>query len=119
MAEDLKVKHLAEAGYLGPEAQAEARKKRAAENAAPQPRPDLQYHGTTTGRFPPSKMNFGRVTHTVYPVRYMVAVGSLSKGFQFYGPFTEDKGAARWGYNNIKRGVEYRVHPIFDVREDA
>ena len=119
MAEDLRAKYLAEAGYLGPKARAEAQEKRAAENAAPQPRPDIQHHGTMTGRFPPSKLGFGRVSHTVYPVKYMVAVGDLSKGFQFYGPFTEDKFAARWAYNNFQRGTDYRVYPIFDVREDA
>lgn len=85
---------------------------------APQPE-GIQYHGVTTGRFPPSKLNFGRVTHTVYPVRYMVAVGDLSGGFQFYGPFTEVTSAARWIYNNLKRGTESRVYSLFDVREDA
>ena len=81
--------------------------------------PGMQYHGVTTGRFPPSKLGFGRVTHTVYPVKYMVAVGDLTQGFQFYGPFTEDKFAARWVHNNFQRGIEYRVYSIFDVREDA
>ena len=119
MAEDLKAKHLAEAGYLGPEAQTEAHKKRAAENAGAGVQPDMQYHGTVTGRLPPSKLNFGRVTHTVYPVKYMVAVGGLSMGFQFYGPFTEDKFAARWADTNLKRGTEYRVYSIFDVGKDA
>lgn len=105
---DLKAKHLAEATqHLGPSAR----------HGAPQP--GLQYHGTTTGRFPPSKLHFGRETHTVYPIKYMVAVGSLSGGFQFYGPFTEDMSAVRWIYNNLKRGTESRVYPIFDVREDT
>lgn len=71
-------------------------------------------HGTVTGRWP--GMN-GRATHTVYPVKYMVAVGDLTKGFQFYGPFTEDKYAARWAYNNLKRGTTYQVHSLFDVRD--
>lgn len=75
-----------------------------------------QYHGTVTGRFP-STMLPGRNTHTVYPIKYMVAVGGLSEGFHFYGPFTEDKFAARWAYNNLKRGIEYRVYSIFDTRD--
>lgn len=120
MNEDLKTKHMAEAGYLGPEARAEALKQRAADNdrdAQPQRTPG-SHCGFQAVRFPPFDLA-GRETHTVYPIKYMVAVGGLSKGFQFYGPFTEDKFAARWIYNNLKRGTESRIYSIFDVREDA
>lgn len=114
MVEDLKTKHLAEAGYLGSKAREEA----LADRAAGQSPPGIQYHGVRTGRFPPPLIA-GRTTHTVHPILYMVAVGGLSEGFQFYGTFTEDKYAARWAYNNLKRGIEYRVYPIFDTRNDA
>ncbi len=107
MDEDLKTKHLAQAGYSGPKAQEEAR--RASQSA-------IQYHGTETGRW---VRKDGRVTNTVYPVKYMVAIGDLFQGFQFYGPFTEDKFAAHWAQNNLKCRAEYRIYPIFDVREDA
>ena len=78
--------------------------------------PAIQYHGTVTGRWPPKG---GMATHTVYPTKYMVAVGDWAEGFQFYGPFTEDKYAARWAYNNLKRGTTYRVCPMFDVRDGS
>jgi len=82
----------------------------------PHSEPGVQYHGAVPGRFPPSTLNFGRATHTVYPIKYMVAVGGLSEGFQFYGPFTMDQFATQWAYDNLKRGIEYRVYPMFDTR---
>ena len=62
----------------------------------------------------------GRVTHTVYPVKYMVAVGGLTTGFAFYGPFDTDERAATWARHNInfKHSTSYQVYPMFDVRDD-
>ena len=84
--------------------------------------PSPQRYGFQTGRFPsPSKLEFGRKTHTVYPVHYMVAVGDLTQGFQFYGPFDTCERARVWGSANLnlKSATAYHVYPIFDVREDA
>ena len=102
MAENLKAKHLAEAGYLGPEARKEAHRD-----------------GTVTGRFPPGKLNFGRVTHTVHPIKHMVVTGELTTGFIFYGLFDTVEKAVQWGDHNLKSGTLYRVHTLFDVRNDA
>jgi hypothetical protein len=81
--------------------------------------PAIQYHGVTTGRFPPSKLNFGRVTHTVYPVKYMVVVGTLGQGFDFYGPFNTAEKATAWARHNLHIGVSVTVEKFHDVREDA
>ena len=117
MSDDLKLKHLAQAGYLGPKAQAEARNPAHADADS---RRDgaagvLERRGTETGRWPGKT---GRTTHTVYPVKYVVAVGGLSGGFQFYGPFSEDKHAARWVYNNLKRGTDCSIHKMSDVKDE-
>lgn len=115
--DDVKTKHLAQAGYLGPKAQAEARSPVRANGRRDVAAGTVQTHGTTTGRFPPGDVGFGRATHTVYPVKYVVTVGGLSGGFQFYGPFSEDKHAARWVYNNLKRGTDCSIHKMSDVRD--
>ena len=82
------------------------------------PQPLIQMHGATTGRWSGKD---GRKTHTVYPVKYMVAVGDLTQGFQFYGPFDTCERARVWGSANLnlKAATAYHVYPIFDVREDA
>jgi len=58
----------------------------------------------------------GRVTNTVYPIRYMVVTGELTTGFQFYGPFNTVAAAGQWATTNLKVGTLHRVHNIFDVR---
>jgi len=78
----------------------------------------LRYHGATTGRWPGKG---GRITHTVYPVKHMVAVGDLIKGFEFYGPFDTPERARAWASANInlRSASAYHVYPMFDVRNDA
>lgn len=107
MDEDLKTKHLAQAGYLGSKAQEEARCVS---------QPATQQYGFQTGRFPRKD---GRVTNTVYPIRYMVVTGELPTGFLFYGPFETTIRADRWATLNLKTGTFYRVHNMFDVRDEV
>lgn len=57
----------------------------------------------------------GRVTHTVYPTKYMVVTGELTTGFQFYGMFDNAAVAGRWATLNIKGNAPYRVHNMHDV----
>ncbi len=70
----------------------------------------------TAGHF---SLNFGRKTHTVYPVKYMVVVGDLNSGFQFYGPFKDVHAADKWATDNLRVGMRCNVYPLFDVREDV
>ncbi len=109
MDEDLRTKHLAQAGYLGPKAQEEARRRAETVEVA-------QYHGTVTGRWPGKG---GRVTNTVYSVKHMVVTGELTTGFQFYGLFDTVERAGQWATHNLKPGTPYRVHNMSDVRSEA
>jgi hypothetical protein len=74
---------------------------------------DIQRHGTVTGRW---SGNTGRITNTVYPIKYMVVTGELTTGFVFYGPFDSLSKAGQWATYNLKDGLPHRVHSIFDVR---
>ncbi len=91
----------------------EALEKRAAQRSTPE---GLQQHGATTGRW---LGKGGRVTNTVYPIKYMVVTGELTTGFVFYGPFDSVAATERWATHNLKRGTPHRVHNMFDVRNDA
>jgi hypothetical protein len=70
--------------------------------------------GVTTGRW----RGDGRSTNTVYPVKYMVALGDLRSGFSFYGPFRTVADADGWADANLRSGNAYRVYNMFDVRSD-
>ncbi len=63
---------------------------------------------------PPDKT--GRVSRTVYPIKYLVVTGELTTGFQFYGPFNTRDAAGQWATGNLKSGLPHRVHDMFDVR---
>ncbi len=78
----------------------------------------IQSHGdgTVTGRWP---RRDGRVTNTVYPVKYMVVTGELPTGFIFYGPFETTARADRWARLNLRSDTFYRVHNMFDVKDDG
>jgi len=67
----------------------------------------LQRRGTNLG---------GRVSHTVYPIKYMVVTGELTTGFTFYGPFETINKAGQWATTNLKSGTFHRVHNMYDVR---
>ncbi len=55
-------------------------------------------------------------THTTYPKVYMVAVGDLSEGFKFYGPFKDATLALDWALDNFKVGEGLQIHPMYHVR---
>jgi len=60
----------------------------------------IQYRGIETNRW-----SGGRVTHTVYPIKYMVATGDLVSGFYFYGPFETVDKADQWATRNLEVGT--------------
>ena len=78
----------------------------------------IQSHGdgTVTGRWP---RRDGRVTNTVYAKQYMVIVGTLGQGFEFYGPFDTVAKAAEWAGDNLHTGVYVNVEEFHNVRDDA
>lgn len=76
----------------------------------------VQAHGTVTDR---GLGTSGLSSHTVYPVKYMVATGNLTTGFDFYGPFATMVAANLWVTANLKVGTSIRVHAIFDVRDQS
>jgi len=71
----------------------------------------MQRSGVTKGRWPG-----GRLTHTVFPIKYMVGTGELTRGFTFYGPFKTGDDANEWARLNLKTSTEYHVHKLVDVR---
>jgi len=59
------------------------------------------------------------VTHTVYPVKYLVVVGTLGAGFEFYGPFDDIDATDSWVRQNLHTGASVRVEEFFDTRNDG
>lgn len=77
---------------------------------------DIQYHGADQhyGRW-----SGERLTHTVWPTKYMVGTGELTRGFTFYGPFKTVDVANEWARLNLKASTEHHVHKLVDVRNGA
>jgi hypothetical protein len=114
------MKHLAQAGYLGPKARDEAladveKAKDAQSHGDTAEVLQRQHHGAVTGRWS-GKSGFR--THTVYPKRVMLAVGTLGQGLDFYGPFDDGIIAMRWAADNLTTGADVRLETIHIVRSD-
>lgn len=80
---------------------------------------DVQYTkhaGTNTGRWSCGR---GRKTHTVYPKQVMLAVGTLGKGIDFYGPFDDGLIAMKWAGDNLHTGADVRLEILYNVRDGA
>ena len=65
-----------------------------------EPSEDIAPHGVTTGRW--SGTATKRKSHTVFSTKFMVVTGTLSQGFEFYGPFDTEVDAERWVWDNLK-----------------
>ena len=68
-------------------------------------------HGAGTGRW----RGDGRVTSTVYPIKYMVVLGDMERGFTFYGPFVTIDRAHKWAILNLRTGTPHDIHRMYDV----
>jgi hypothetical protein len=55
--------------------------------------------------------------HEVHRHRFILAVGTLSHGFIFYGPFDTSEKAETWGGRHIRNPLEWTVQPIGEVRD--
>lgn len=55
-------------------------------------------------------------THTTYPKVYVVAVGDLSEGYKFFGPFKCVETAMKWAFVNLKVGESVQVYSMSHVR---
>ena len=56
-----------------------------------------------------------RLSHNVYPTKYMVVTGDLEKGFQFYGLFISEDAAREWVNFALALNASYSVQPFSDV----
>lgn len=55
-------------------------------------------------------------THVTYPQVYLVAVGDMTEGFVFYGPFKSAEIAVAWAVDNLKVGESVQIYPMSHVR---
>ena len=55
-------------------------------------------------------------THVTYPKVYMIAVGDMSEGYKFHGPFKDAETAVQWATDNLKVGESVQVYPMYHVR---
>lgn len=76
----------------------------------------VQTHGAVTGHWSGKNRP---MTHTAYPVKYLVVVGTLGTGFGFYGPFDTIDAADAWTLKNLRKGAYARVEAFNDVRPGA
>ena len=60
----------------------------------------------------------GRKTNVVYPKMFMVVVGTLGSGFEFYGLFKDVEGAGKWIKENLTVGTYVRIERFHVVRDD-
>ena len=58
-------------------------------------------------------------TNTMYPVKHLVVTGELTTGFKFYGPFESVPKAGQWAVANLKDGLPYRIHNLFEVKDEV
>lgn len=56
--------------------------------------------------------------HTVRRHGYMVASGSITEGFDLYGPFGDEGKASTWAKKNLTR-ADWHVVPFKEVRADG
>jgi hypothetical protein len=49
----------------------------------------------------------------------MLAVGTLGRGIDFYGPFDDGIIAMRWAANNLTTGADVRLETLHIVRSGA
>lgn len=83
------------------------------------PRPGIAgapHRGAVTGRW---SAKSGRKTHTVYPKQVMLAVGTLGRGIDFYGPFDDGLIAMQWAGGNLNAGADVRLEVLYNVRDDV
>lgn len=77
----------------------------------------MQRQGVTgTGRWSDCP---SRVSHTVYPVKYMVVTGTLGAGFEFYGPFDDIAATDSWVRRNLKTQTSVRIERLNYVKADS
>ncbi len=74
----------------------------------------VEMHGPITGRWP---SNNERATHTVYPKRVMVVVGTFGSGLDFYGPFKDAIDANHWVKEHLVVGTNVRLERLYLVRK--
>jgi len=55
-------------------------------------------------------------THTTYPNVYTVVIGTMTEGYDFYGPFKCVETAMKWVADNIKIGESMQIYPMSHVR---
>jgi len=55
-------------------------------------------------------------THTTYPNVYIVVIGTMTEGYDFYGPFKCAETAMQWVADNIKIGESMQIYPMSHVR---
>lgn len=55
-------------------------------------------------------------THTSYSKVYIVVVGDMTEGFEFYGPFSDARAAMSWAVANFKVGEGLQIYPMNHVR---
>jgi hypothetical protein len=60
----------------------------------------------------------GILKHTVYAKRYMIVVGTLGTGFEFFGPFDDIPATDRWTRDNMHVGASVRVEKFNLVRSE-
>lgn len=53
--------------------------------------------------------------HQIYHIKCIVAAGSITCGFSFYGPFPNDAEARVWAMDNIVPRIDWTVLPFSDV----
>ncbi len=60
-----------------------------------------------------------RKSHTVFSTKFMVVVGSLAQGFEFYGPFDTMVDAERWTWDNLTPGTSVHVEKLNHVKVEG